>query len=340
MIPIDRSQVFSTQLSDAFAHVPTLAAVNVVTRQRSDPHPAQPNSLHPSEPDGVWDTESSRTTGEATTPPAASTSTTVRTKLDKVSDPKLEIKKEATAPNGLYGVNYSLSAPGPGLNNITFPISIDEGLQRKKAGDAGTFFAMQFGVNNQKGAPLARGYIGLQPRGDGKALVVFSGFGPHFKAPQGRAEADGGAGGSNSTLVDFKFGHKYNLTIEVDPTDPHRLKGFIQDVTDPDKPGSKQHVKNLYVDQKVALAGRDTGFVEHYGARINRSSQIGTMSGSFAAPFTVDDKDNVRTGEIRSSGLYGRYKHSMVGNEELTKESGKGKLLHFSFQGVGYQKKD
>jgi len=117
------------------------------------------------------------------------------------------------------------------------------------------------------------------------------------------------------------------------------MRGFIQDVTDSDMPGPKQHVKDIYVDQKFALAGRDRGFVEHYGAKIDRSSQIAPTRGSFSAPFTTDDKGNVRVGEIKSDGLYGRYKNSMVGLQRVISEAGKGQEIQFSFQGAGYEKK-
>ncbi|MGY2397568.1 hypothetical protein [Pseudomonas sp. SDO5271_S396] len=300
--------------------------------------PAQPQVTQSEE-----HAESTLSVQHAPVPPPKITtqgsSTTEHSKLDRVSDPKLEIKKVATAPNGLFHISYSLPAPAPGLSNITFPMSIDAGLQRKSAKDGGNYFAMQFGVNDKKGKHLGTGYIGMQPRGDGKALIVFSGFGPHFSAPKGRSEADGGKGGSNSTLVDFKFGHKYNLTVERDPENAKRLKAYIQDVTDANTPGPKQHVKDLDVDKEVALAGHNTGFVEHYGAKIDRSSQIATVGGSFSAPFTQDDKGNIKTGSIKSDGLYGRYKNAMVGNQEITREAGKGKEIKFSLQGVGYEKK-
>ncbi|WP_448649825.1 hypothetical protein ACSHWC_17005 [Pseudomonas fluorescens] len=274
-------------------------------------------------------------TGEKPAVPALTTGTS---KLDKVSDPKLEIKKDATSPNGLFSVSYALGAPSPGLSNITFPMTIDEGLQRKSAKDGGIYYAMMFGVNTGSGGYLGRGYIGIQPREDGKALIVFSGYGPHFKAPEGRAEFDGVTGASNSTLVDFKFGNKYNLTVERDPADDQKLKAFIQDVTDVDNPVPKQHVKDMFVDQKVALAGSDTGFVEQIGAKINKSSQVAPTRGSFFAPFTTDDKGDVKVGTIKSEGLYGRYKNSMVGNQQIVREAGKGKELEFSLQGVGAEK--
>lgn len=273
---------------------------------------------------------------------AASTSasqTTVKSKLDRVSEPKLQINKEATAPNGLYRVSYYISTPSPGLSNITFPISIDEGAQRKSSNDGGIYYSMQFGINDEDGKRLGDGYIGMQPRGDGKALIVFSGFGPHFSAAKGRPEADGGPGGSNSTLVDFKFGHKYNLTVERDPENPKRLKAYVQDVTDSDKPGPKQHVKDLDVDQKVALAGFNAGFVEHYGAKIDRSSQIAPTRGSFFAPFSTDDKGSVKNGSVNSTGLYGRFANAMTGTQEITKKSGRRTQVKVSVQGVGYEKK-
>lgn len=255
--------------------------------------------------------------------------------LDKVSDPKFEIKKESTSPNGLFGVKYALTAPSSGLSNITFPMIIDEGLQRKTDKDGGIYYAMMFGVNTETGTYVGRGYIGMQPRGDGKALIIFSGYGPHFSAPKGRDEFDGVTGASNSTLVDFKFGNKYELTVERDPADAQILKAYVQDVTQPDNPGPKQHVKDIQVDQKVALAGSDTGFVEQYGAKINKSSQIAPTRGSFFAPFTTDDEGSVQVGEIMSTGLYGRYKNSTVGKQNIVKEQGKGRELEISLQGVG-----
>lgn len=336
---IECSQFFPQKIPEFFVEPPMLPSVNVTGEQRSgqsEEHRSSPQlRAHTIGSDAAV----SRSRRNAPSVPISSANTTETSRLDRVSDPKLEIKKEATSPNGLYGVTYSLSAPGSGLSNITFPMSIDEGLQRKSSKDAGIYYAMQFGVNNEEGKPLARGYIGMQPREDGKALIVFSGSGSHFNAPQGRSEFDGGKGASNSTLVDFKFGNKYNLTVELDSEDPHKLKGFVQDVTDPDNLGPKQHVKDIYVDQKVALSGSESGFVEHYGSKISRSSQIAPTSGGFFAPFTRDDKGNVKVGEIKSNGLYGRYRNSMVGKQLVIKEAGKGKEVSFSFQGVGYEKK-
>ncbi|WP_256544613.1 hypothetical protein [Pseudomonas sp. 37 R 15] len=259
-------------------------------------------------------------------------------KLDRVSDPRLEVKKEASAPDGMYLAYYSVPGSGQGLSNITFPISIGAGAQRTSSESAGIYYAMQFGINDEQGKSLGDGYIGLQPGADGKAQVPFSGFGSHFTAPHGSTDADGGPGASNSTTVDFKFGHKYNLTVEQDPKNLQRLSGYIQDVTDPDKVGPKQHVKDLYVDSKVSLATRHSGFVEHYGKDIDRSSQIAPTAGSFSAPFTTDDKGTITVGSVTNEGLYGRFRNSITGDLEVTRVNGESKELKFSFQGVGYQK--
>ncbi|WP_256657479.1 hypothetical protein [Pseudomonas sp. R3-18-08] len=279
-----------------------------------------------------------RSTGSVVSRQAAMPVTVETSKLDRVSDPRLEVKKEASAPNGMYLVSYSVPGSGQGVSNITFPISIGAGTQRTSSEPAGIYYAMQFGINDEQGNFLGGGYIGLQPREDGKARVPFSGFGSHFTAPHGSSDADGGPGASNSTAVDFKFGHKYNLTVEQDPKNPLRLSGYIQDVTDPEKLGPKQHVKDLYVDRKVSLTTRFSGFVEHYGKEIDRSSQIAPTAGSFSAPFTTDDQGNIKVGSVQSDGLYGRFRNSITGDLEVTRMNGEGKELKFSFQGVGYQK--
>ncbi|MGT0193860.1 hypothetical protein ACVHYJ_17680 [Burkholderia pyrrocinia] len=257
-----------------------------------------------------------------------------KSKLDKTPNPKNEAKSATTKPNGLYRVSYTIPTPDTGLRNITFPMRIDEGQQRKSSQDAGNYYAMQFDVNDTAGGRLGTGYIGLQPREDGKALVVFSGFGANFKAPDGRSEADGGPGASNSTTVDFQFGHTYNLTVQQHPDDANILQAYIQDVTDPSNPGAKQWVKNLHVTQDAILAGEQTGFVEHYGAGINNSAQIKQTSGSFSAPFTTDDSGNVVHGSLSGAGLYGRYANSITGDQTATKEGGQIKKVEFSLHGV------
>ncbi|WP_198364071.1 hypothetical protein [Burkholderia ubonensis] len=256
------------------------------------------------------------------------------TKLDKVENPKNEVKSTSTNPNGLYRINYTIPTSGTGLSNITFPVRIDEAQQRKSKNDAGNYYAMQFGVIDNQGKKLGSGYIGLQPREDGKALVIFSGFGSNFKAPVGRPEADGGPGASSSTMVDFKFGHTYNLTVQRHPDNPKILQAYIQDVTNPNNPGSKQWVKDLHVTKDASLWGSHSGFVEHYGKSINNSAQIKPTSGSFSAPFTTDNSGNIKYGFLSGPELYGRYANSMTGDQTLTKESGKIKKVEFSLQGV------
>lgn len=160
--------------------------------------------------------------------------TTSSTKLGA----KAEVKDKATRPNKLYSVYSHIDTPEGGASNLTFPIQIDAGQQRVKSTDLGTYFAQAFSVSGKDGQQ-ASAYIALQPRGDGKALVAFSGFGDSISTRTGYNSADGGAGGSNSSMVDFKFGDKYNLTVERNPDNPKELNGYIQNVTDPNNPGEK-----------------------------------------------------------------------------------------------------
>ncbi|MCI1736911.1 MAG: hypothetical protein LKM38_06500 [Pseudomonas veronii] len=162
---ISNSQLFPQTMPEPATYPPSQPPVNQARE------PAREHGLPWTERALASDAAAARSRRNTRSMPVASATTT--STLNKVSDPKLEIKKVATSPNGLYGLSYSLSAPGAGLSNITFPMSIDEGLQRKGSKDAGIYYAMQFGVNDAQGRPLGRGYIGMQPRGDGKALIVF-----------------------------------------------------------------------------------------------------------------------------------------------------------------------
>ncbi len=327
-------------LAEPFPNTAPPTAASAPEAQQSAQHPTVADGSPPAQRTSAWDNPLTRAKREASEKPATPAVTAKSTRLEQVSNPAPETKAAATSPNVLYRVGYSIDAPSPGLNNITFPISISEGQQRKGSKDAGIYYAMMFGVNTDKGGYLGRGYTGIQPREDGKALITFSAYGPHFKAPQGRSEFDGETGVSNSKLVDFKFGNQYNLTVERDPANARLLKAYIQDVTDPDNPLPRQHAGDIYADRDVALAGKDVGFVEHYGAKINKSAQIATTRGSFYAPFTTDENGKVASGKIESQGLSGRFKNSLVGNEEIVKHAKKGDELTFSIAGAGYEKQD
>ncbi|WP_198360423.1 hypothetical protein [Burkholderia ubonensis] len=272
-------------------------------------------------------------------PAALSISTTsVRSKVtEKLDKPgaKAETKKQWSMPNLLYKVDYSIPAPKGGLTNLTFPVHVDEAQQRGKPGDAGTYFAMQIRFVKENGVSPGVGYIGIQPRRDGKALIIFSGLGSAFTAPQGHSEFDGAQGASNSTLVDFKFGNKYNLIVERNPENKHEFIAYMQDVTDPGAPGKKQEVKRLRVDQVSGLMGPNVGFVEHYGKEINSSSQIPQIRGGFGAPFTTNEDGSVTVGTLSNGQLAGRYQSSLTGNQTWTKGiDAKAQAVDFSFKGM------
>ncbi|MEX1829357.1 hypothetical protein [Luteibacter sp. CQ10] len=231
---------------------------------------------------------------------------------------KPETKARATLPNALYRLSYSLPGVGNGLTQLTFPMKIDAAQQRRGPNDAGHYYAMQFDVNDLKGRRAATGYIGLQPRQDGKALVAFSGFGKSFRAPSGIPSADGGPGASNATLIDFRFGHTYELTIERDAGDRRMLSAFVRDVTRAANPGAPRYVKSLRMDRDVLLAGRQTGFVEHYGKSLGRSSDIAYTAGTFHAPFGTSEQGKILHGSLTQGELHGRFQHSTLGHRSIT----------------------
>lgn len=240
----------------------------------------------------------------------------------------------ATKPNQLYLATYDIPGVGNGLTSLTFPVRIDAAQQRVAAGDAGTFYAMQFAVKDEKGKSHGQGYIGLQPREDGKARVAFSGFGAQFSAPGGTAKADGGPGASNSTSIDFVFGNKYELTIERDSTNHALLKAYVRDVTDPAKPGPRQDVKSLSLDKKVLLGGHAEVFIEHYGKSISKSSEIGRTKGSFYAPGGTSEKGETIDGKLYEGRLSGRYKQSTTGERTVTKIGQRIVELQLEIQGA------
>ncbi|HTV85309.1 MAG TPA: hypothetical protein VME63_07880 [Dyella sp.] len=245
-----------------------------------------------------------------------------------------QAKAKATSPNRLYELSYVLHAPKAGLRSLTFPIAIRRAEQRKGAHDAGDFYAMQFGVNGADGTSVGCGYIGLQPREDGKALVVFSGSGPRFSALEGRPEADGGCGASNSTLIDFQFGHTYELTVERDAYDPSVLRAYAQNVSNPARPGPREHVKDLRVDRDVTLAARQEGFIEHYGKAISRSAEIGRTEGIFHAPFGRSMQGRHVGGALTQGQLSGRFGTSTTGRRVTAVEGGQVKAVRVTLWGV------
>jgi hypothetical protein len=236
---------------------------------------------------------------------------TIRTPLNP--DAKPETKAQATGPNGLYELPYAVPVPKSGLHSLTFPISINRAEQRKGPCDAGDFFAMRWGVNDLKDRWLGGGYIGLQPRQDGKALVVFSGFGPHFSPVNGSPHADGGPGASSRAIIDFQFGHKYELTVERDSRDPRLLRAFVQDVSNAFRPAPRQHVQDLRVDQDAVLGGRQAGFIEHYGKAISKSAQIGRAECVFYAPSGRSSCGLRVDGTLAQGELNGRFGSSTMG---------------------------
>jgi hypothetical protein len=232
-------------------------------------------------------------------------------------DARPETTAQATSPNGLYELPYAVPVPKGGLHSLTFPISINRAEQRKGPGDAENFFGMRWSVNDLHGRWIGGGHIGLQPRPDGKARLVFSGFGPHFSPVDGSPPAHGGPGASSGATIDFQFGHKYELTVERDSRDPRLLRAFVQDVSTAFQPGPRRHVQDLRVDQDAVLGGRQAGFIEHDGKAISKSSEIGRAECVFHAPSGRSSRGQRVDGTLAQGELSGRFGNSTTGRREV-----------------------
>jgi hypothetical protein len=257
---------------------------------------------------------------------------TIRAPLNP--DAKPETKAQATRPNRLYELPYAVPLPKGGLHSLTFPISINRAEQRKGPRDAGDFFAMRWSVNDSNGRWVGGGHIGLQPRQDGKARVVFSGFGPHFSPDKGRPSADGGPGASSGATIDFQFGHKYELTVERDSRDPRLLRAFVQDVSNAFQPGARQHVQDLRMDEDVVLGGRQAGFIEHYGKAIGKSSEIGHAECVFYAPSGRSSSGQRFDGTLAQGELSGRFGNSTTGRREVAMLGNQTTAVRISLRGA------
>jgi hypothetical protein len=243
------------------------------------------------------------------------------------------------------------------LDNVHFPMKIDESAKRGSSG--GNYFAQQFTFTNADGTPrpsgkttdprdkytpdfYSVGYIGLQPsEKDGKARAVFSGFGAGITSSTGTSGADGGPGASNGKEMDFQYGHKYDLSVEVDKNDPNTFNGYAQDVTDPKNPGEKVFIGNLKFDKPTKISSTEGGFVEQYGSHTSGSHQIHGAKGTFYDPYSkTGDKTTQGTSTtFRADTGIGPYGKAITGTTGRvnTFEGTPGGGSSFDVSGAGWK---
>lgn len=120
-------------------------------------------------------------------------------------------------PNISYGLE-SANATG-GYDKVTFPITVNEAPFTGR----NYYYALQADfikdIDPAKGgSPI---YIGLQPREEGKNLVIFSTFGTGTTALSSNCKpgADGGSGTSCSIQYDWKLDTPYVLTMQKEYKD-------------------------------------------------------------------------------------------------------------------------
>lgn len=148
------------------------------------------------------------------------------------------------------------------------------------------YFAQQFPIVQENGTENL-GYIVIIPIEDNKkALFRFGGFGNGITTDTGHNGIDHGSGAVNFPELEFNYGHKYDLSVEVDKHDPRVLNGYVQNVTNPKNPGPKQFVGNLKFKDSIRLGTGQLGFTEQLSTPTAGSNQIHRIKGSFYDPYS------------------------------------------------------
>jgi hypothetical protein len=212
--------------------------------------------------------------------------------------------------------DWNIGSQGDSLDNIHFPMKIDASAKADIDGQrypGGNFFFQHFGFTDTNGRPIPSGvsydpsrqnynpdlvgYIGLEPNKDGTANVKFAAFGkgvtfdPNDPPDPNRVSynyADSEEGSSQHLKIDFEYGHKYDLSVEVDENDPRKIHGYVQDITDPNNPGPKRLVGTLVFEQPVKFGNKGAGIVEQHDSDITESDEVHHTKGTFYEPFTND----------------------------------------------------
>jgi hypothetical protein len=244
--------------------------------------------------------------------------------------------------NGFLESHWTIPSQSGALTNIHFPMQISDSAARGTGSTpGGQYFAQYIDFRTPEGLPHPDGpggYIGIQPSTEeGKGYAVFSGWGKGVSTTTGHSLADGDPGASNSTKFDFQYGHKYVLSAETSKKDPNTLNGFVQDVTDPNHPGSKTLIGDLKFQHPVRISNHNAGFVEQFGSNTSNSSQIHRASGEFGAPYT-ENKSGKTQGTISSWSPYGNYQNSITGTTTVTTDYKNGVYnSSFDVSGAGWK---
>jgi hypothetical protein len=255
-----------------------------------------------------------------------------------------DIAAHGSGANGFLQSTWSIPSLPGSLDNVHFPMQINDSAQHGTGSTGeggGQYFAQHIGFTTPDGKQHPdgrRGYIGIQPSTeDGKAYAIFSGWGKGVTTTTGHSGADGDSGASNKTKFDFQYGHKYDLSVEVDKNDPKTLNGYVQDVTDPNNPQPKVLIGNLKFEHPVSIGNHDSGFVEQFGSNTTSSTQVHRATGEFGAPYT-EGKNGKTQGTISPWSPYGNYKNSITGTTTQTTDPKTGaQRSSFDVSGAGWQ---
>lgn len=182
-------------------------------------------------------------------------------------------------PYHLLDVYYQELDKNSSRSEIIFPIEVHNASRND-----GYYFAQYVVFDDGTG-----GYIGIQPRPDGKAFVPFSFFGKNVKAltPDRCSDgADGGDGISCHRIIKIKFGKKYYMRIkQVSTPSPGMVAwaGYVSDA--PGRKGIK--IAAWEIPESAGKISYPIGFYEYY-LPVRSCQSLPPADVTFYQPYTVE----------------------------------------------------
>lgn len=200
-------------------------------------------------------------------------------------------------PTGIVSIPYHVATQAPqGLEQITFQLRVDEAPHAN-----GFYYALQYTLLNGNG-----GYIGIQPRSDGKAIIIFSMFGKGAEAITDNCNAgnDDGLVIHCTLVTDFLQKNRYALTITRAAGTPGAWQAYLTNVTGHGQPISIGILKPRA--SSLGLQGKGSGFIEYYPL-IASCNEVPRTRVFYAAPRAKTSGKGV-TGTITTPSTYGKCK--------------------------------
>ncbi len=197
--------------------------------------------------------------------------------------------------------------PKEGFKNLSFSISVLSGPLTEK------FYYSQYINFNSPTSDNEAYYYGIQPAGNGQALIIFSYFGKAGRAidiDHCSSGADGGNGITcNTVKIPFALGNTYDfLAVLTEETASENLwEGYVTDAATQEKVkiGAWATPKTLGY-----LSGSNIGFIEDYTG-IKNCAEIPATSAYFSAGTSQLDANTIATSVVNKAYKVGVCAHSV-----------------------------